>query len=136
MLKRLFLLGLICSFLVLPVAALADSIDPADFSATLDVGESVTITKTVTIDDAPPTAALVDVFFLFDTTGSMNPAIAAAKASASDVLAGLFRSAAARASQGARPRFIRLPELFRRYGSRSMMNWALWNGPYPRRLNC
>jgi len=89
MLKRLFLLGLICSFLVLPVAALADSIDPADFSATLDVGESVTITKTVTIDDAPPTAALVDVFFLFDTTGSMNPAIAAAKASASDVLAGL-----------------------------------------------
>ena len=89
MLKRLFLLGLICSFLVLPVAALADSIAPASFSATLDVGESVTITKTVTVDDAPPTAAEVDVFFLFDTTGSMGPAIDAAKSSASAVVAGL-----------------------------------------------
>jgi len=89
MLKKLFLLGLTCSFLVLPVAALADSIDPPSYSATLDVGESVTVTKTVTIDDAPPTAALVDVFFLFDTTGSMSPAINAAKASASDVLDGL-----------------------------------------------
>ena len=43
---------LVCSIAValsLPAAALADSITPESFSATLNVGESVTIKKTVTI---------------------------------------------------------------------------------------
>lgn len=41
--------------------AMADSIDPATFSAELAVGESVTIRKTVTVSNAPPTAAKIDV---------------------------------------------------------------------------
>jgi hypothetical protein len=87
MLRKVFLLGLICSFLVLPVAALADSITPPSVTADLAVGESITVTKTVTVAEEPPTTAPVDVFFLTDSTGSMIPQIAAVKASASQILA-------------------------------------------------
>ncbi|MDD9716179.1 VPLPA-CTERM sorting domain-containing protein [Dinoroseobacter sp. PD6] len=68
---------------------MADSIDPATFSAELAVGESVTLRKTVTVSDAPPTAAKIDVHFLFDTSGSMGGEIAAAQAAADDLLAEL-----------------------------------------------
>jgi hypothetical protein len=85
MLRKVFLLGLICSFLVLPVAALADSISPDSYSATLGVGESVTIRKAVTVDEGVGTG-LVDVFFLTDSTGSMFTPINAVKASASSIL--------------------------------------------------
>ena len=68
---------------------MADSIDPASFSATLGVGESVTITKTVTVDDAPPTSGVLDVMFLIDTSGSMGGEISAAKTVAADILSGL-----------------------------------------------
>ncbi len=67
----------------------ADTIDPSTFNTSLAVGESVTITKTVTINDAPPTAGIIDVMFLFDTSGSMGAEINAAKAAASDILTGL-----------------------------------------------
>ena len=91
--KSLFLsisfIGLILGMIMLPMTALADTISPASYSDTLLVGESVTITKTVTIDDAPPTDATLDVMFLFDTTGSMGGLINDAKASASDILSGL-----------------------------------------------
>lgn len=67
--------------------AAADSISPDTFEATLDVGESVTITKTVTIDEGVPTTAKVDVFFLFDTTGSMGSLLTSAKDNAAAIVA-------------------------------------------------
>lgn len=70
--------------LCLPSLAKADSISPASFSATLGVGESVTITKTLTVDTAPATK--VDVYFMADTTGSMGGAIGGVKAAASSIL--------------------------------------------------
>lgn len=70
-------------------AALADSISPVSFSADLAVGESVTITKSVTISAGGPTTALIDVMFLFDTTGSMGVAIDNAKTSAAGILTSL-----------------------------------------------
>jgi len=60
------------ALLLLGGAAHADSISPAEYSDSLAVGESVTIRKTVTVDAAPPTGALIDVHFLFDTSGSME----------------------------------------------------------------
>jgi hypothetical protein len=67
--------------------ALADSIDPATYSATLAVGESVTVRKTVTIDSTP--AGILDVMFMFDTSGSMGSAISQARTAANAVLTGL-----------------------------------------------
>jgi len=74
---------------ILASGAYADSISPTSYSATLGVGESVTITKTVTVTKAPPTDALIDVMFVFDTTGSMGPALAGAKTMAAGLLASL-----------------------------------------------
>jgi hypothetical protein len=71
-----------------PIAAQADTIDPTSFTANLGVGESVTIEKTVVIADAP-TAALIDVHFLFDTSGSMGGRINGVKAAAADIFTGL-----------------------------------------------
>lgn len=51
-------------------ASYADSIAPDSFAATLAVGESVTIRKTVTVTEQA--TGLVDVFFMADTTGSMG----------------------------------------------------------------
>ena len=48
--------GILCGLLLLPVAAMADSITPDSYSATIDVGESVTITKTVEITPDVTTA--------------------------------------------------------------------------------
>lgn len=69
--------------------ALADSISPTSFSADLGVGDSVTVRKTVTVSAGGPTTAVLDVVFLFDTSGSMGPFIAAAKVAAANILAGL-----------------------------------------------
>ncbi len=69
-----------------PFAAQADSISPDTFTATLGVGESVTINKTVRVDEGAPVTSKVDVFFLADETGSMYSQIAAVKASASSIL--------------------------------------------------
>lgn len=70
-------------------AAFADTISPTSFSATLKIGESVTIRKTVTVTEERPTTTPLDVMFLIDTTGSMSGAIAGAKAAAGDILTGL-----------------------------------------------
>lgn len=70
--------------LCLPSLAKADAISPASFSATLGVGESTTITKTVTVDSTG--SPKVDVYFLADTTGSMHGSIAGIKAAASTIL--------------------------------------------------
>jgi hypothetical protein len=65
---------------------LADSISPTSVSATLPVGGSTTVNKTVTVNAGPPTSSLVDVFFLADTTGSMGSQIAAIQSAASSIL--------------------------------------------------
>lgn len=65
--------------------ALADSISPDSFTANLAVGESVTISKTVTVSAGRPSDALIDAYFLIDTSGSMGGVISAAKAAAGDI---------------------------------------------------
>jgi hypothetical protein len=74
--------------LLAPHLAMADSIDPATFEEALDAGESVTIRKTVVVEEGT-TSAVLDVMFLIDTSGSMGGEIEAAKAAAADILAGL-----------------------------------------------
>lgn len=66
--------------------AYADTISPTSFAASLGVGESVTVQKTVVIEASGPTAALIDVAFVFDITGSMGSAISNAKSSAASIL--------------------------------------------------
>lgn len=68
------------------MAVFADTISPTSFSADLGVGDSVTVRKTVTVSASGPTAAVVDIMFVFDTTGSMGGAINNAKATATSVL--------------------------------------------------
>jgi hypothetical protein len=70
-------------------AAYADSISPLEFSAELAVGESVTIEKTVVVAATGPTDALIDVHFLFDTSGSMGDRIDGVKDAAEDIFLGL-----------------------------------------------
>jgi hypothetical protein len=55
--------------------AVADSISPTTFSATIGVGGVASVNKTVTVSAGLPTTAQVDIFFLSDTTGSMGPVI-------------------------------------------------------------
>ncbi|MCC6233017.1 MAG: VWA domain-containing protein [Verrucomicrobiales bacterium] len=76
-------------FLLTAASALADSITPASFDSTLNVGESVTIKKTVTVDAGTPTSSKVDVFFLADTTGSMGGAINGVRNNASSLLSAI-----------------------------------------------
>ena len=73
---------------ILASGAFADSISPTSYSASLGIGEKVTIRKTVTITGAP-TSALIDVMFVFDTTGSMGGAIAGAKTTATSLITSL-----------------------------------------------
>jgi hypothetical protein len=65
---------------------LADSISPTSYSATLGVGESVTIRKTVTVSEGAPTSSKVDVVFLADETGSMGSYIAAVETAAASIV--------------------------------------------------
>ena len=67
-------------------AVFADTISPTSFSADLAIGESATVRKTVVVKASGPTDAVVDIMFVFDTTGSMGGAINNAKASATGVL--------------------------------------------------
>jgi len=73
----------------LPLNASADTIDPAFYATSLAVGESVTIRKSVTIEESGPTGGIIDVMFLIDTSGSMGAEITAAKNAASAIIAGL-----------------------------------------------
>lgn len=73
-------------------AVFADTISPLTFSATLAVGESVTVRKTVEVLKTGPTDALIDVHFLIDTSGSMGSQVTAAKSAASSLLASLTSS--------------------------------------------
>src|SRR5690606_29853606 len=73
------------AFTITTLPAYADAIAPTSFSALLGVGDSTTVRKTVTVSTRP-TSTVVDVMFLFDTTGSMGDEINQAKAKANDIL--------------------------------------------------
>lgn len=66
--------------------AFADTISPTSFSADLGVGASVTLQKTVVVEAAGTSSAVVDIMFVFDTTGSMGTEIGQAKSIATSVL--------------------------------------------------
>lgn len=83
--KRQFLiLAAGAAALGLPVYGFAASITPASFAATIGVGETVSVDKTITTDAGG--ASKVDVFFLADNTGSMGGIVNTAQARASDIL--------------------------------------------------
>jgi Mg-chelatase subunit ChlD len=84
--KKLFF-GFVAGMLLVPAVSMADSLTPTSFSATLGVGESVTITKTLTVTKEAGTSSPVDVFFMADSTGSMFGQIAAVKAGAASIMA-------------------------------------------------
>ncbi len=65
--------------------ALADSIAPPDFSATLEVGQSTTLRKVVTVDEDPSTG-WIDVMFVLDNTGSMREPLQSLRANIATVL--------------------------------------------------
>jgi hypothetical protein len=72
---------------VAPRAVMAGSLSPSSVSATLGVGETTHVTKTVTTDATG--TSRVDIFFLADNTGSMGGVIANVQASAAALLSGL-----------------------------------------------
>lgn len=81
---------LLCAFvgavLVLGIsvsAAAGAGVEPTSYNATLQSGESVTITKTVHTPAIPPNP---DIVFLSDTTGSMEPAIVNVQANATSIM--------------------------------------------------
>jgi hypothetical protein len=76
------------SVLLIPVNVLADTVVPSNYTTSLKPGNSVTITKTVTIKAGTPTTAKVDVFFLADTTGSMAAALTNVQNGAAAIIAG------------------------------------------------
>lgn len=66
------------------LGAYAQSITPGSVTAALNVGESLTIHKTITVGATGATN--VDVFFLADNTGSMGSTIAKAQSGATAIL--------------------------------------------------
>jgi hypothetical protein len=69
------------------ISVFSASITPDSFEATIDVGETVTVTKTITTDVGG--ASKVDVFFLADNTGSMSGVINNVRNAATAILSGL-----------------------------------------------
>jgi hypothetical protein len=84
--RRLAIVGCVLGLFLLPMAAMADSISPTTFSATIAVGGTATVDKTVSLTAGAPTGGKGDVFFLADTTGSMGSAIASVKANAGSIM--------------------------------------------------
>jgi hypothetical protein len=70
--------------LALPGLAFAGSISPSTYTDTIDVGETISVNKTVTTDLGG--ASKVDVFFLADNTGSMGGTINAVATNAAAIL--------------------------------------------------
>ena len=68
----------------LGTAAQAQSISPNAVSHTMNVGETFTINKSITL--GPGGATTVDLFFLGDNTGSMGAIIGKAKSGATDIM--------------------------------------------------
>lgn len=80
---------LVGAFLLAPFTAFADTIDPTAVSANLGVGDSITVRKTVVVEEGPGAAGKLDVHFLFDTSGSMGAEINAAKSAANAIMTAL-----------------------------------------------
>ncbi|HSJ25425.1 MAG TPA: PEP-CTERM sorting domain-containing protein [Longimicrobiales bacterium] len=70
--------------LTLAPAANAQSISPASVTATMNVGQTLVINKTITLGASG--ASLVDLFFLADNTGSMGGIVNNAKSGAEAIL--------------------------------------------------
>lgn len=101
LLKNSMLAALAATVSMVPALSSADSIDPDAVTHTfLGVGDTLTIRKTVTIDEGAPTTAPIDIMFMFDHTGSMGPFIAAAQAAAADILTGLSGFGSLRSGSG------------------------------------
>lgn len=82
---RLFVVLAAGLALIAPAAAVADGpdrFDPPVVEETLQAGESTTVDKTLHLTGLPPKA---DIILAVDTTGSMGPAIAQAKAEATQI---------------------------------------------------
>jgi hypothetical protein len=73
--------------MIFPATTFAGSITPSSVAATIGVGGTLNVTKTVTTDVGG--ASKVDVFFLTDDTGSMGGTISNVKTSASALLGAL-----------------------------------------------
>lgn len=73
----------------MPGAVLANTLTPASFSATIGVGETVSINKTVTLSGGGAATGKVDVFFLADNTGSMSGILNSVKSGAGEILTAL-----------------------------------------------
>lgn len=83
--RRLALaLSVSLGFIALPSAARAASISPDSFEATIGVGETTFVDKTVTLD--PSGVSKIDLLFLADNTGSMGGVINSVKAEATSIL--------------------------------------------------
>lgn len=90
--RRLGRFVAVAAMALVSTAVLADTISPTSFSATLGVGESATVRKTVVVQATGPTDALIDVHFLIDTSGSMGGQVNAAKSAASSLFSALETS--------------------------------------------
>ncbi len=75
--------------LALPLGASAGTVTPASVSLTLDPGESTTLTKSVTLDDVPPS---VQVLLLVDVSGSYYDDIGNLQSSGGNLAADVFDS--------------------------------------------
>ena len=80
-------LGVATAVLASAVGLQAQSITQSTVTDTMNVGQTITIHKTITLGASG--ANLVDLFFLADNTGSMGGIIANAQAGASAILGGL-----------------------------------------------
>lgn len=87
---RNFCAGATVAFFAGP--GVADTISPTSFSANLGVGDSVTIRKTVVVEEGSPTDATIDVHFAIDTSGSMGSQVNNAKAAATSLFNALNAS--------------------------------------------
>jgi len=83
--RKWFVIPLTTLFLLSAAIAVAD-ISPTSLTATLNLGESVTETKDVTLPAVIPKG---DIIFAFDLTGSMGGEIATAKAQAVNIMTNL-----------------------------------------------
>lgn len=76
----------VMAILGIPSVAFAATLTPSSFEASINIGQTVRVNKTVTLDASGPVTNLVDVFFLADNTGSMGGILNSVKNSASSIL--------------------------------------------------
>lgn len=85
--KIILSIGVAGPLLLAASASLAQSISPALHSATIGLGETIHLDRTITLSTQG--ASRVDVIFLADNTGSMSGIVNKAKSGASSIMTGL-----------------------------------------------